>query len=58
MATSTDNPLDIEKSAIDQRETKHVDGESKDSSNAVDAYASPENTTWKTWVVIFVRACS
>jgi hypothetical protein len=56
MALSADEHPDIEKSAIAHNEAKNIDGSSNDSSNVVDAYAPPENTTWKTWVVIFVSS--
>jgi hypothetical protein len=53
MAVSTEPPRDVEKSDITHAD--HVDASSKDSSAPVGDYAPPENTTLKTWVVIFVR---
>jgi hypothetical protein len=46
---------DVEKTGVTQAENQHVDLSSKDSSAVLDPYAGPsEDTTWKTWVVIFV----
>jgi hypothetical protein len=56
MAHAIDRPIDIEKTTVSHNDTDQIGASSKDSSNVVDAYTPPENTTWKTWVVIFVSS--
>jgi hypothetical protein len=54
MAIAGEGPLDIEKDSTAHAEAPLAETFSKDGNAAANFYVPSEDTTWKTWVVIFV----
>lgn len=51
---ATAEHIDVEKSDVIQAENRSIDAPNNVDPFMTEDYAPPDDTTWKTWVVIFV----